>query len=154
MVTYFKRDMEQDRYQYNHGRYLIAFASLMLGLFCIATVIYLLPFALFKVVYGLPLFFFQWVNYIKEFFDITDSDAVWAIWGSVFILGLISLLCADLISNQIDKNLLDQQDALPIQIIEPKNREGVRTGLVIVLVIMLALAFIKIFEWSISSPTP
>ena len=99
--------MEYDRYQHNHLIYLVALFSLIFGLLCISIAIYILPYALFNWIYGLPMYFFDVVNTIKDNFHMTDSDAAWAICGGFMITGLMCLFFADIISNRIDNNLLD-----------------------------------------------
>lgn len=145
--------MEYDRYQHNHWIYLVALFGLILGLLCISIAIYILPYALFNWIYGLPLYFFYVVNAIKDNFRMTDSEAAWAICGGFMITGLLCLLFADIISNRIDNNLLDIKKQTVMAPPKPKKRsgEGFRTGLIIFTVIVLALFLIKVFEWGISS---
>lgn len=143
--------MEQDRYLNHQGLFITGIICLFLGVCCVAFAIYLVPYTLFKIDYGVPLIFFQLSDVLEHYFLISDASAQSGIVYFIIFFGIFLLLIAEFISNHIDNELYKIRKAGVSEAVKRARSESWYTALVVLFVIFLAIIGLKLFEWTIAS---
>lgn len=147
--------MEKSRYQQNRKLFLIGMIVMVLGLFSVGIALYLIPFVIFNNISGIPLFVFEFLNWLQDNYAVEPSNGAWWIWGAFIGFAVICFLVAEYASNHIDNKLLEinpEDLELPI---DPEKRQKSRESRKNFLIVFMAIGFIltcfKILDWVLSS---
>lgn len=147
--------MEKSRYQENRKLFLTGMILMVTGLFSVGIGLYLIPFVMFNNINGIPLFVFEFVNWLQDTYRMSPSSSAWSIWGFFIIFGVLCFVIAELISNHIDNKLLKiNPDDLKTPITEEqrqKSQESKKTFFLVFLAIGLILIALKLMDWMIST---
>jgi hypothetical protein len=146
--------MDQSRYEKYHRLYILGTISLVLGVVCLGTSLYLLPLLLFGINVNMPLSFFKFLNWLNEEFRLSDHDALKMSWEMLTGLGILFLLIANIFSNYIDNHILKYKKIENPDLVREKEKDLVEVKhivLILVTVILFVLAGLKLFEAGITS---
>ncbi|WP_028388500.1 hypothetical protein [Legionella fairfieldensis] len=150
--------MEHDRYEQNSKLFVIGLLCLLLSLTLLAFGLYILPYLLWNWRYDIPDFVLSWREWLKEYYNFTDSGASWLIFLVFFIpaiiCGFISRWASNYIDNQINGIVPAPEPQKHREEIKRDLQESFGFGLKIFLLIILVLVAVTALEWLIASPNP
>lgn len=147
--------MEKSRYQENRKLFLMGMILMVTGLFSVGVGLYLIPFVMFNNINGIPLFVFEFINWLQDTYGMTPSSGAWSIWGFFVMFGVICFVVAELISNHIDNQLLElNPDDLKTPVSEEqrqKSQESRKTFFFVFIAVGTILVVLKLVDWMLST---
>ena len=149
--------MEQDRYQKNHGLFILGMCSLIAALSLLALSFYIMPNLLFGWTFDIPGFIIQWIEFLRSTYQYSASTAPKIVLLFVFLLAIFFSILAYFCSNHIDNQIYKAEfeaNLKPVKVKPSALSDAQRLILNILLIALLIFVFAKCFEWLIYTPPP
>lgn len=144
--------MEKDRYQQNSKLFVIGLLCLLISLSLFAFGLYILPYLLWNLSYNVPEFVYTTREWLKEYYNFTESGASWTIILFFIIPALITGYISHLASNYIDNQIhgIEREKSTKISEIKKGVRETFEFGFKILLLIILVLIAVAFVQWLVA----
>lgn len=152
--------IEKDRFSYNKPLYFIGMLSMIGAIVLLFLSLYTLPYLMWSLNYEVFDFVTRWQFHLVAAHQYSDKFAGFVVFLGLFIPSLILGFIADLISNHIDRRLLQSElNSDPEKnnaVLKPTSHASLFQSLHIlskaVIMIIAVLALLFFMQWLISTP--
>ncbi|MBA2652374.1 MAG: hypothetical protein H0U73_08930 [Tatlockia sp.] len=147
--------MEQDRFQQNSKLFVLGLISLLLCLSLLALGLYIVPYLLWGLHYGVPGMVLELHEWFKSNYNLSDAIASWLVFFTFIIPATICGLISQWSSNYIERKMygLDEERPEHQMEIHKDIQETVSFGLKIFLLIILVILGVSFVEWMVTLPS-